>query len=158
MKVIGKDLIITDPCYIAKDADWGESFNWEDYCIEPFSEYEWEDTGYGDGSPKVFSIPTYYNPDDFLEKMGEADDEELEELEDQKEYIGECGVDSGSFGVFLLDEALSYNPKFLDSLPKNCYCIIRNFTGTVYPAYDDEGYTHFIFKPTNPITRPIITD
>ena len=158
MKVIGKDLIVTDPCYIAKDADLGESFNWEDYCIEPFSEYEWEETGYGDGSPKVFSIPTYYNPDDFLEKMGEADDEELEELEDQKEYIGECGVDSGSFGVFLLDEALSYNPKFLDSLPKNCYCIIRNFTGTVYPAYDDEGYTHFIFKPSNPITRPIITD
>ena len=159
MKVIGKDLIITDPCYIAKDADWGESFNWEDYCIEPFSEYEWEDTGYGDGSPKVFSIPTYYNnPDDFLEKMGEADNEELEELEDQKEYIGECGVDSGSFGVFLLDEALNYNPKFLDSLPKNCYCIIRNFTGTVYSAYDDEGYTHFILKPTNPITRPIITD
>ena len=158
MKVIGKDLIFTDPCYIAKDADWGESFNWEDYCIEPFSEYEWEDTGYGDGSPKVFSIPTYYNPDDFLEKMGEADDEELEELEDQKEYIGECGVDSGSFGVFLLDEALSYNPKFLASLPKNCYCIIRNFTGTVYSAYDDEGYTHFILKPTNPITRPIITD
>ena len=38
MKVIGKDLIITDPCYIAKDEDWGESFNWEDYCIEPFSE------------------------------------------------------------------------------------------------------------------------
>jgi hypothetical protein len=158
MKVIGKDLIITDPCYIAKDEDWGESFNWEDYCIEPFSEYEWEDTGYGDGSPKVFSIPTYYNPDDFLEKMGEADDEELEELEDQKEYIGECGVDSGSFGVFLLDEALSYNPKFLDSLPKNCYCIIRNFTGTVYSTYDDEGYTHFILKPSNPITRPIITD
>lgn len=158
MKVIGKDLIITDPCYIAKDADWGESFNWEDYCIEPFSEYEWEDTGYGDGSPKVFSIPTYYNPDDFLERMGEADDEELKELEDQKEYIGECGVDSGSFGVFLLDEALNYNPKFLDSLPKICYCIIRNFTGTVYSAYDDEGYTHFILKPTNPITRPIITD
>ncbi len=158
MKVIGKDLIFTDPCYIAKGDDWGKSFNWEDYCIEPFSEYEWEDTGYGDGSPKVFSIPTYYNPDEFLEKMGEADDEELEELEDQKEYIGECGVDSGSFGVFLLDEALSYNPKFLDSLPKNCYCIIRNFTGTVYSAYDDEGYTHFILKPTNPITRPIITD
>lgn len=158
MKVIGKDLIITDPCYIAKDADWGELFNWEDYCIEPFSEYEWEDTGYEDGSPKVFSIPTYYNPDDFLEKMGEAYDEELEELEDQKEYIGECGVDSGSFSVFLLDEALKYNPKFLDSLPKNCYCIVRNFTGTVYSAYDDEGYTHFILKPTNPITRPIITD
>ena len=157
MKVIGKDLIITDPCYIAKDEDWGESFNWEDYCIEPFSEYEWEATGYGDGSPKVFSIPTYYNPDDFLEKMSGEDDEELEDL---KEYIGECGVDSGSFGVFLLDEVLKYNhnPKFLDSLPKNCYCIIRNFTGTVYPAYDDVGYTHFIFKPTNPITRPIITD
>jgi hypothetical protein len=158
MKVIGKDLIITDPCYIAKDADWGESFNWEDYCIEPFSEYEWEKTGYGDGSPKVFSIPTYYNPDDFLEKMGKADEEELGELEDQKEYIGECGVDSGSFGVFLLDEALKYNSKFLDSLPKSCYCIVRNFTGTIYSAYDEDGYTHFIFKPSNPITRPIITD
>jgi hypothetical protein len=60
--------------------------------------------------------------------------------------------------VLLLDEVLKYNPKFLDSLPKNCYCIIRNFTGTVYSAYDDEGYTHFILKPTNPITRPIITD
>ena len=159
MKVKGKDLIVTDPCYFAKDNEWCNEIDPFEYKLgEGFTEYEWEDTGYGDGSPKVFSIPTYYNPDDFLEKMGEADDEELEELEDQKEYIGECGVDSGSFGVFLLDEALSYNPKFLDSLPKNCYCIIRNFTGTVYSAYDDEGYTHFILKPTNPITRPIITD
>jgi hypothetical protein len=160
MKVIGKDLIFTDPCYIAKDGDWGDSFDYEVEGIgyPGFTEYEWEDTGYGDGSPKVYSIPTYYNPNDFLTKVINADDEELEELEDQKEYIGECGVDSGSFGVFLLDEVLKYNPKFLDSLPKNCYCIIRNFTGTVYPAYDDEGYTHFIFKPSNPITRPIITD
>ena len=158
MKVIGKDLIITDPCYFAKDADWGESFNWEDYCIEPFSEYEWEDTGYGDGSPKVFSIPSYYNPDDFLEKMGEDDEETMDELLNLRTDIGECGVDSGSFGVFLLDEALEYNPNFMNTLPKNCYCIVRNFTGTVYSAYDNDGYTHFILKPTNPITRPIITD
>ena len=158
MKVIGKDLIFTDPCYIAKDKDWGKSFNWEDYCIKPFSEYEWEATGYGDGSPKVFSIPTYYDPETFLEKLTGDDEGERDEVLNLMETIGECGVDSGTFGVFLLDEALNYNPKFLDSLPKNCYCIIRNFTGTVYSAYDDEGYTHFILKPSNPITRPIITD
>ena len=162
MKVIGKDLIFTDPCYIAKDGDWGDSF---DYKVEGigypgFTEYEWESTGYGDGSPSVFSIPTYCDPEDFLKRMDiEKEDEFIvDDIEGKKEYVGECGVDSGSFGVFLLDEVLKYNPKFLDSLPKNCYCIIRNFTGTVYPAYDDEGYTHFIFKPTNPITRPIITD
>jgi hypothetical protein len=34
MNVIGKDLIITDPCYFAMDADWGETFNYDDYNIE----------------------------------------------------------------------------------------------------------------------------
>ena len=71
MKVIGKDLIFTDPCYIAKDDDWGDSFDYEVEGIgyPGFTEYEWEDTGYGDGSPKVYSIPTYYNPDEFLIKV-----------------------------------------------------------------------------------------
>ena len=156
MKVEGKDVIITDPCYIAKDEDWGDSFNWEDHYIEPFSEYEWEDTGYGDGSPKVFSIPSYYDPSEFLKKMSEEG--EREELENLKEYIGQCGVDSGSFGVFLLDEALEYNPNFLDSLPNTCYHIVRDFSGIIYSAYDEEENTHFILKPFNPIIRPIITD
>lgn len=150
----GKDLIITDPCYIAKDEDWGETFNWEDYDIEPFTQYEWDRTGYGDGSPEVFSVPSSYNPFDYLEKMGEGD----EGLLSLRENIGECGVDSGSFGVFILEEALSYNPDFLNELPEDCYCIIRNFTGDIYRARDKKGYTHFILKPEDPKVRPIITD
>ena len=159
MNVIGKDLIITDPCYFAMDADWGETFNYDDYSIErSFTEYEWESTGYGDGSPKVFSIPTYYNPETFLKKLTGDDEGERDEVLDLMEIIGECGVDSGTFGVFLLEEALKYNPNFMNSLPGSCYCIIRNFSGSVHPTYDEEGNTHFILKPNNPIERTIITD
>ncbi len=160
MKVIGKDLIITDPCYIAKDADWGESFNWEDYCIEPFSEYEWEDTGYGDGSPKVFSIPHFYNPDDYIDEIGEAyeDEAQMDDLLSVRINIGECGVDSGSFGVFLLDEVKKYNPDFPGDIPKSCYCIIPNFTGIIYSTRDSEGYTHFIMKPEDKTKPFILTD
>jgi hypothetical protein len=86
--------------------------------------------------------------------MGEDDEETL----DLREEIGQCGVDSGTFGVFLLDEALEYNPDFLTKLPQHCYCIIRNFTGEVYPAYDKNEYTHFILKPEDQKERPIITD
>ena len=85
-------------------------------------------------------------------------DEMIESLEDLKEYVGECGVDSGTFGVFLLEEALKYNPNFMNSLPGSCYCIIRNFSGSVHLTYDEEGNTHFILKPNNPIERTIITD
>ena len=159
MNVIGKDLIITDPCYFAMDADWGETFNYDDYSIErSFTEYEWDATGYGDGSPKVFSIPTYYNPETFLEKLTGDDEGERDEVLNLMETIGECGVDSGTFGVFLLEEALKYNPNFMNSLPESCYCIIRNFSGSVHPTYDEEGNTHFILKPNNPIERTIITD
>ena len=153
MKVDNKDLIITDPCYIAKDEDWGEVFDWETFGIgDPcFSQYEWEDTGYGDGSPKIFSIPAYCDPSDYVERLRESD-------EDVREDIGECGVDSGTFGVFILKEALKYNPEFLNTLPKSCYCVIRGFTGVICSAYDEQGYTHVILKPENPKERPNLTD
>ena len=147
MKVIGKDLIFTDPCYIAKDADWGDSFDYEVEGIgyPGFTEYEWEDTGYGDGSPKVYSIPTYYNPDEFLIKVINADENELEELEDLKEYIGECGVDSGTFGVFLLDEVLKYNPSFDYHLNKPwTTTLIKDFEGDIKYYIDLEGQAHIL--------------
>ena len=159
MNVIGKDIIITDPCYFAMDADWGETFNYDVYSIEgSFTEYVWDATGYGDGSPKVFSIPTYYNPESFVEKLTGDDEGERDEVLNLMETIGECGVDSGTFGVFLLEEALKYNPNFMNSLPESCYCIIRNFSGSVHSTYDEEGNTHFILKPNNPIERTIITN
>ena len=153
MKVEEKDLIITDPCYISDSLDWGNSFDYDDLIIKDphFSVYEWEETGYGDGSPIVFSIPSNKNPEKYVENIGVDDDYDREDL-------GECGVDSGSFGVFILEEALSYDPNFLESLPENCYRIIKNFTGTVYSGRDSKGYTHFILQPEDKTERIIITD
>ena len=160
MKVSGKDLVITDPCYFAKGEDWGEMFNWwEDFCIEDsFTEYEWEQTGYGNGSPKVFSIPTYYDPSDYVKKMREDDEETMNELLSLRNDIGQCKVDSGSFGVFLLEEILAYNSDIFYKLPEHYYCIIGNFTGEVSLVYDKDECAHFIFKPEDPNTQPIITD
>lgn len=150
MKIEGKDLIITDPCYFSSDSDWGDSFDYDERIIKDphFSVYEWEETGYGDGSPIVFSIPSNKNLEKYVKNLGDCD----------REYLGECGVDSGSFGVFILEEVLSYNPSFLESIPKNCYYIVKNFTGTVYSVYDSEEYTHFIFQPEDKTERIIITD
>lgn len=151
MIVKNKDLIITDPCYFAKRDDWGNSFDYDNYIIScpGFSQYEWEETGYGDGSPKLYNVPTNYDLSQFKVPANKWNDVEL---------IGECGVDSGTFGVFLLDEVLKYNPEFIEKLPENCYSIINNFSGTVYPGYDDDGFTHYILRPDNPIVKPIITD
>ena len=55
-----RSIIITDPCYIAKEKEWGEgeTFDWEKSTINSslFSEYIWEDTGSGDGSWDVFEV------------------------------------------------------------------------------------------------------
>lgn len=152
MEVENKDLIITDPCYIALDKDWGEVFDYDDYYVEDphFSQYEWEETGYGDGSPRVLQVPQHMTPKEFLEELIDSDEE--------REEIGECGVDSGTFGVFILEEALKYNPEFLDKLPKTCYCIIKNFTGIVYKEFDSNEYVHFILKPDNLQEYSLITD
>ena len=161
MKVKGKDLIVTDPCYFAKDDEWCNEIDPFEYKLgEGFTEYEWEDTGYGDGSPKVFSIPIYYNPDDYIDEMGEAyeDEAQMDDLLSVRTNIGECGVDSGSFGVFLLDEVKKYNPDFSGDIPKSCYCIIPNFTGIIYSTRDSEGYTHFVMKPEDKTKPFILTD
>ena len=42
------DLIVTDPCYFAKDDEWCNEIDPFEYKLgEGFTEYEWEDTGYG---------------------------------------------------------------------------------------------------------------
>jgi hypothetical protein len=153
MKIKEKDLIITDPCYIALDKDWGESFNYDDYVIDSpeFSQYMWESTGYGDGSPKVLNVPSQTTPEEYINDLVELD-------EDDKDIIGKCAVDSGTFGVFILEEVLKYNPDFLDELSKSCYHIVRNFSGIVYTGYDEEEYIHFILKPEDSQKYSIITD
>lgn len=59
---------------------------------------------------------------------------ELKEFTENLEYAGEFGIDSGMYGVFLLDEILKYNPdfvKFMEKCPE-CVTIIKNFTGDIY--------------------------
>lgn len=68
-------IVITDPCYFAKDCDWDESgnFDYEDCTIHGlgFSDYIWMPTGIGDGSWSVFGLDEVleYNPS-FLSDIG----------------------------------------------------------------------------------------
>lgn len=150
MKVENESLMFTDPCYISNDEDWGDAFDYDSLQITGFSQYEWEDTGYGDGCPRVFKIPVGKNPSEFLEN-------EFAESEDIEE-IGGCGVDSGTFGVFLVREVEEYDPEFYDRIPPHCYTIIEKFSGSVYPERDENGNTHFCFKPNDPTKNPLLTD
>ena len=59
MKTVrNRSLVITDPCYIAKEEEWGkgEAFDWEESTINSsiFTDYIWDDTVGGDGSWRVF--------------------------------------------------------------------------------------------------------
>ena len=155
IKVNNRSLIITDPCYISFNQDWGTDFDWETSSIKntKFTDYIWEYSGYGDGSPLVYTVPRKYNPEDFIQML--KDDEEIPyDIDD----IGEFGMDSGCMGVFYLDETLKYHPDCLDSLPESCYVIIEDFTGTVKNVLDEEGYNHFILIPENESSPYIITE
>ena len=57
MREFKGDIIITDPCYIAKDEDWGESFDYKNLKIDNdfFHNYIWKPTGTGDGMWPVLS-------------------------------------------------------------------------------------------------------
>ena len=77
------DIIITDPCYIERD-DRELDRDQKDRLFKPYME---RDTIYGD-----WSCTTY--------------DEKTNEV------LGKFCADSGMVGVFLLDDVLTYNPKF----------------------------------------------
>ena len=84
------DIIITDPCYVAKDNDWDHVFNETNLKKLGFTNYIWESTIYGDWSCTTVRI----NPDN------------------SKEKIGKFCADAGLVGVFLLSEVLKYNPEY----------------------------------------------
>lgn len=145
-----RDIIITDPCYIAKDKDWGEGevFDWETSTINSpiFTDYIWDDTGVGDGSWDTLEVKKRLTEaalmnfiDDYEMALMDADEfpdndkiqKRLEELENQQEQIGTFCADSGCTGVFLLDEVLKYNPDFQTGLSNSCYTIIKEYTGRI---------------------------
>jgi hypothetical protein len=90
------DVIITDPCYIMKDAengfpecgdDWGNSDYGSNMEALGIKTYLTRDTIYGDWSCTTFNTDT-------------------------KEAIGKFCADAGLVSVMLLSEVLAYNPNF----------------------------------------------
>ena len=131
-------IIITDPGYFAKDKDWGEGFNFETMTITlpDFSDYVWINTGFGDGTGKVFMSNksfSQYELEETIIKLRKG-----KELEERFFNAGKFGVDSGTFGAFFYDEVLKYYPDFALDIGSWCYTIIPDFCGAIYEtALDD---------------------
>lgn len=109
MKVENKTIIITDPCYIVpddKDDDWFTfcKSGYLDHC-DGITNYIVSSTKVGDWSCTTFDI--------------------------NGEHLGTFTADSGTVGVFELDEIIKYNPNFPGDLPKRCYTQIDNFSGNI---------------------------
>jgi hypothetical protein len=163
MKIVrSRAIIITDPCYIAKEGDWGkgEAFDWEESTINSniFSDYIWDDTVGGDGSWNVFEVNKTLGEgglmnfvDDYaiaLDNVVDHPESEyyqktLDKLESQQTKIGSFGSDSGCMGVFYLDEVLKYNPDFQSGLCNDCYAIIEDFAGRII-IYKTDEYFHIL--------------
>ena len=157
-------IVITDPCYFAKDQDWDREdggFDYTNYGIEEglgFTNFIWSDTGYGDGSWKVSELNTilgtmelekfvedieeaYYG---FFKESNVANQIRLEGLVNQRTTIGRYCVDSGTFGVFYLDEVLNYCPNFLVEYGDWCYTIVRDFVGDIDLYEDSRNQKHIL--------------
>lgn len=157
-------IIITDPCYIVKnDKDWGgvDGFDYNNNTVSPLtgiSNYLWEDTGVGDGRWKVSKMKDILGLmelEKFVEDIEEAyysfnsdpsieNQIKLDDLICKRETIGRYCVDSGTFGVFYLDEVLKYRPDFLVEHGDWCYTIIEDFTGEVDVYTDSREQKHFL--------------
>lgn len=146
IKFSNRDIIITDPCYIANRGDWGTTFNYETYKISNpiFTNYIWDCTKRGDGSWEVVGLKDILNRvelenfiDGFENSLTRFYISDLESREELRKYIekserlGRFSVDSGTYGVFDLEEVLKYNPVFLRDHGIWLYTIIKNFTGTI---------------------------
>jgi len=140
-----REIIITDPCYFAKDKDWCSNDGIGFICsgkdnsinLPEFTDYIWVNTGFGDGSGKVFESEkpcSQYELEEkiiSLQKTG-GNDQTFKE-------IGRFGVDSGTFGVFFYDEVLKYYPDFAMEIGSWSYTIIKDFEGTIYSTAIEDG-------------------
>lgn len=149
-------IIITDPCYIAKGGDWNDSkkFYYKDWPLRKINlpeikTYMWNETGQGDGSWEIVElnkitnrveaenfVEDYYKATkNFVKHQGIKEKQDLEAVFKKQSSLGRFGVDSGSFGVFYLDEVLAYNPEFLRGHGIWLYTIIENFIGDISLYY-----------------------
>lgn len=147
MKEFDGTIIITDPCYVSKDSDWGESFDYGNNIIDDsnFRDYIWEATGTGDGMWPVLKLNKTLGQIELENHIKKVTDliskyqakstnsnfEKLQKEFEKETVFGDFCVDSGSFGIFYLDDVLKYNPSFLADFGDWCYCIIPDFKGIV---------------------------
>ena len=147
MKFIG-NILITDPCYVAKDDDWGNSFDYDNYKMPlEIGSYLWESTKFGDGSWTVnqFKNIKLKDPREFIKLLEKEDSDYLGEFYSLSEIeeIGHFTVDSGSFCVCDYDKAKLYNPDFEKTLPKRCYTVIEDFDGEIdFYETEDNRYIY----------------
>lgn len=122
------DILITDPCYIAKledDFTTGSFYrkNFDNRCLA-------KSTIYGDWTCGLFKHD-FDDIDDLKSYMKEYIDTEQNII--GANNIGEFCADAGLCGVFYLDDVLKYNPDFDMHIEKPwCAAIIKNFKGTVH--------------------------
>lgn len=109
------DIIITDPCYICKDDDWGKCGYGDNMEALGIKNYICRNTIYGDWSCTTYNSKT-------------------------NEEIGQFCADAGMVAVFLLDEVLKYNSDF-DYHTERPWTttLIKDFDGEVdFEVEDDE--------------------
>ena len=125
MNVENDTLIITDPCYILKEAHWEHWLGMEsgdnpigldNYLRQyhSFGEVIAADTGYGDWNNEVQESKT-------------------------GAVLGEFTADAGMVIVCTASDLTNYGydrEKFLDLVERGCITIIPNFTGTVELHYE----------------------
>lgn len=102
------DILITDPCYVARDNDWTGFYDHPDFLSNHgFTTFMHRDTMYGDWGCTVFDAA--------------------------RKPIGRFCADAGLVGVYYVDEVLRYNPDFQEYISNRPWCVavIKNFSGTV---------------------------
>jgi len=105
-----EDIVITDPCYVVKDEDWGKSSYGRDLKVFGVTNYLTRDTLYGDWSCTAYSLDEGGKP------------------------IGEFCADAGLVSVLSLRDAVKKINLNFEQWAKDhdwCVTIIKNFTGFV---------------------------
>lgn len=126
MKVVNKDLIITDPCYIF-DTDK------KDYYEEDLKGMIWKTNHYGDWSCTMF---------------------EEDMMTEEQKPIGKFCADAGTVCVATTD-AECLNKEKLEKLGDWCYTRICNFTGTASIKYSTEFKDYYVELVGNIYGAPV---
>lgn len=167
------DIIITDPCYIAKKRDESTRPKWDEFMDRPsyqgMSREELNACGFFEKHKKMQEAQEAWDkehPRDWIvcecgEDMsalglknylsastGYGDWSCTTFNSNTNEEIGNFCADAGMVGVFLLDEVLEYNPDFTEYIKKTwTTTVIKDFHGTVKIAR--EGETVYVLGEGN---------